>query len=836
MTPALAAVAAALLDGLWKGALLAAAVALLLRLLRERSAGARYAAWWATLLAVALLPVLSLSRAAMEPSPAAAAAPAPAWTDAPLPASAAAPVAAAGDAAPARDAAPIVPAADPEAPRAMDAGPGFATAPVRIPGPRIAAGAVVLLGIGVLAWLVRWGAGVRGVRRLKRWAAPLPGEVEAALAPLAARAGLRRPVRFGSTHEVATPVAAGFLRPMVLVPARLLDELPRQDLAGVVLHELVHLRRRDDWAILAQRLVEALCWWHPAARWIGRRLDLEREIACDAAVARLTGDGRGYAGSLVRLARLARPAPAVLAPGAAGAPSQLATRVAALLAGDGRTSRARALALAAAAGAVLVPLASTAPVVAIAAPEAAAASADAAGRDLAELRGAAGVARGAVGARLDSVLTRYADYGFSGVVLVARGDRVLLEKGYGLADRERGIPMTAGTRFSAAGMTKLLTAAAVLRLERDGRLSAGDPASAHLGAFPGEKAGVTLHHLLVHEGGLARFGADVQRERRDDFVRAMKDAPLESRPGTAVRYSDPGYSLLGAVVERVAGEPFERYVERAFLRPAGMASTGWEPGVADGDPRVAREYAGQPDALTPVGRRPWVWGRRGSLGLVSTVGDLFRFHRALLAGAALPPSARDRMLSVHRAEGEGGEGYGWSKGISPGGRVHWRRIAGTPGMEGELLWFPAHDLTLVIYTNSRVGWRYAAWRAAEEIATGGAAPALPPAAARAAEVERYAGTYLLPDGRRLTVAARGRGLSIGAFDPALPRRSPWIGEDGRPLALPVRAVVVGGFAAVHPALGEFATLRFETDARGAVRGLHVRSPEGEAFARRSPPT
>ncbi|HYJ80664.1 MAG TPA: serine hydrolase [Longimicrobiaceae bacterium] len=835
--------AAALLDGVWKGLLLAAVVALLLRLTRERAASARYAVWWVALLAAALLPALSLLPAP-QPEPAEAA---PAWagaggveaaSPAVIPAT---PTASGPSAAPqAGLSAAVSPSADAQSATTRSAGSRRAIALPAVPSLRIdatpaAAGVVLLLLVATLAWLLRFALGIRGVRRLKRNATPLAGYLAADVARCLARAELRREVRFGVTRELATPVAAGFLRPMVLIPESLLVELSREDVAGIVLHELGHLRRRDDWAILAQRLLEAVFCWHPAVRWIGRRLDLEREIACDAWVARVTGDGRRYAGSLVRLARLAVPAPAVPAPGAASSRGQLASRVAALLSGDGRPgSHARRVALVALVAATPLLLARLGPVVAAAAP---AEEGGAQGRTQpAELRTAAGVTRGELGARLDAVLARYAGYGFSGVVLVARGDRVLLEKGYGLADVRRGIPMTADTRFRAAGMTKLLTAAAVLRLEEEGRLRVQDRVGDHLGAFPGAKRDATLHHLLLHSAGLARFGADVQRADRDAFVQAMRDAPLESVPGEDFRYSDAGYSLLGAVVERAAGEPFERYAERAFLRPAGMRASGWEPQYAAADPRLATEYAGAPDALAPAGVRPYVWGRRGSLGLVSTVGDLFRLHRALQSGAVVSPAVRDRMLAVHHGTGERGDGYGWTRVATPRGTAQWRRVAGTPGMEGELLWFPEEDLTLVIYTNGRVGWRYAAWRAAEAIALGASIAAPPPAVAAAdgGELRGYAGDYLLPNGRRLTVSMRGGRLAIGASGARLPP-GPWTGEDGRPLALPVRPIAGGAFAAVHPA-GAWATLRFRADARGAVRGLTIDSPEGRAFAPRAPPT
>ena len=122
---------------------------------------------------------------------------------------------------------------------------------------------------------------------------------------LAACGSLRRNVRLASSPEIAAPVAVGPHRPSILLPARLLDALETGDLEQVGVHEAAHLARRDDYALLLQRLLEALFALHPVVRLIARQIDLEREIACDDFVVAATGQPRSYAACLTRMGEFA---------------------------------------------------------------------------------------------------------------------------------------------------------------------------------------------------------------------------------------------------------------------------------------------------------------------------------------------------------------------------------------------------------------------------------------------------------------------------------------------------------------------------------------------------
>jgi beta-lactamase regulating signal transducer with metallopeptidase domain len=192
-------------------------------------------------------------------------------------------------------------------------------------GPLIALGiwlALVLLQAGRLAW------SFRHLRRLKgeaqRPARQLRENVDAWVMACA----VRRPVRLLVSDRLTSPMAVGFRRPAVILPAALLGKLSADDLDHVILHELAHVARRDDWTNLAGRVTAALLGWHPAVSWVLRRIDREREIACDDWVVAATGAPRPYAASLARLFELCWTGDReMLATGMAGRGSQLGDRI-----------------------------------------------------------------------------------------------------------------------------------------------------------------------------------------------------------------------------------------------------------------------------------------------------------------------------------------------------------------------------------------------------------------------------------------------------------------------------------------------------------------------------
>ena len=179
-----------------------------------------------------------------------------------------------------------------------------------------------------LLMLMRLGFGYRKLRGLKTGATPISSEWQARVTNLRELNGVRRQTQLLVSSHIGTPMSLGFLNPAILIPQSLFDTLSASELEHVVLHELGHLRRRDDWTNLAQKLIEAILPIQPAVYWIGHRMSIEREMACDDWVIAAAGAAEPYATSLTRVAELSRWARAdMLAAGATGNRSQLFSRV-----------------------------------------------------------------------------------------------------------------------------------------------------------------------------------------------------------------------------------------------------------------------------------------------------------------------------------------------------------------------------------------------------------------------------------------------------------------------------------------------------------------------------
>jgi len=199
---------------------------------------------------------------------------------------------------------------------------------IRIHSGRILYALEILWALLSLAMLIRLGFGYWMLRGLKAGATPAPAEWQKRLGSLKGINGVRRQVQLLISNHIAAPMSLGFLNPAILIPRALLDTLSDSELEHVVFHELGHLRRRDDWTNLAQKLIEAMLPIQPAVYWIGHRMSVEREMACDDWVIAATGSAERYAASLTKVAELSQWAHAgILAAGATGNRSQLFSRV-----------------------------------------------------------------------------------------------------------------------------------------------------------------------------------------------------------------------------------------------------------------------------------------------------------------------------------------------------------------------------------------------------------------------------------------------------------------------------------------------------------------------------
>ena len=349
---------------------------------------------------------------------------------------------------------------------------------------------------------------------------------------------------------------------------------------------------------------------------------------------------------------------------------------------------------------------------------------------------------GALGAHLDTQLSRFADYGFWGTVLVVRDGQVVLLKGYGFADAERGIRNTPTTRFELNSMTKMFTGVAILQLAAAGQLQVTDPVERFLGAFPAGKQGATIDQLASHTSGLIVAGTSLAEDTRDSFVRDVKRTPLESPPGEEYRYSNAGFSLLAAVIEIVSGESYEDYLVRHLFAPAGMSSATFREHVPQDDSHFAHGYVGTPARLEPGPHNPYGWGTRGAGGVWATVGDVYRWLLAVEGDSLLPAPQRRVLHSPPRPPAL--EAYGWHVETPAEGRAVIQKGGGSDDFASHMLYYP-NDRVVIVWAcnNLRQRWRRALNRALPAAIFAGSDSTLPPVVSvPSADLEARAGAYL----------------------------------------------------------------------------------------------
>ncbi len=283
------------------------------------------------------------------------------------------------------------------------------------------------------------------------------------------------------------------------------------------------------------------------------------------------------------------------------------------------------------------------------------------------------VVQGTLGQKVDEQMAQFAEDGFNGVLLVARDGKIVVSKGYGYADLKNKTPFTPETVFDIGSITKQFTAAAILRLEMDGKLSTDDKITKYFDNVPPDKQNITLHHLLTHSSGLwGELPGDFDVAERDETVQRMLKMEVSAPPGESYQYSNGGYSMLGAVVEIVSGKPYEQYLREALFLPAGMKHTGYKLADWSQHPIARGVLPYGIDWGTPLDKR-WAddgpyWNLRANGGILSTVGDMYRWHQALMGDDILSAAAKKKLYGRHipaNPEVTSHYGYGWRIATTP---------------------------------------------------------------------------------------------------------------------------------------------------------------------------
>lgn len=293
-----------------------------------------------------------------------------------------------------------------------------------------------------------------------------------------------------------------------------------------------------------------------------------------------------------------------------------------------------------------------------------------------------------------------------GTALVAKDGKILYKKSFGKANLELDVAMEPDHLFRIGSITKQFTAAAILKLAEEGKLSLSDTITRFVKDYPMQGHAITIEHLLTHTSGIKNYTGlgkfDTQAKRKDfapkELVDFFKNEPLDFPPGTEYRYSNSGYILLGYIIELVSGKTYANYVRETFFAPLGMTHSYYDntspvvPGRVPGYQKRNGHFENSDYLSMTV---PYSAG-----SILSNVDDLLTWYDALMNHKVLTAeSVRKAHTSYKLADGRlTGYGYGWELGNIQGSPAvkHAGRINGFVTYS---LYLPAEKILVAIFSN-----------------------------------------------------------------------------------------------------------------------------------------
>jgi CubicO group peptidase (beta-lactamase class C family) len=297
---------------------------------------------------------------------------------------------------------------------------------------------------------------------------------------------------------------------------------------------------------------------------------------------------------------------------------------------------------------------------------------------------------------------------FSGVAQVSRHGKPIYAQAFGLADRTWNVRNRIDTRFHLASITKMFTAVAVAQLVERGKLSYEDTVASVLPDYPNKEVArdVNIHQLLSHTSGLIGARALAEKGPRPlnaktiaEWLPLFVDEPLRFRPGQRFEYSNAGYMLLGAIIEKASGQSYHDYVRDRVFQPAGMTDTDFYELDMD-PPNLADGFMDGPGGSRRNNVR--VLGVKGGpdTGAYSTAADMVRFHQALSGHKLLKESSLARLWTGVTEDSDSHREYGYGATIE--GHNHQQIVShsgGAPGVTNMFEMYPGSGYTVAILTN-----------------------------------------------------------------------------------------------------------------------------------------
>lgn len=303
--------------------------------------------------------------------------------------------------------------------------------------------------------------------------------------------------------------------------------------------------------------------------------------------------------------------------------------------------------------------------------------------------------------KIDELLTAYSSQNkLNGAVLVAQKGKVIYQKGFGYRNAEEKIPNDANSIFQIGSITKQITAAVIMQLQQEGKLSVQDKLSKYFSGFAnGDK--ITIENLLTHTSGIYNYTNDTvimkgdvtKHYTQEEMMTLFKTYPSDFEPGTKWNYSNSAYSILGYIIAKVEGRSYEKVVRERIFQPLGMANSGFD--FTDlSSPNKTKGYFSLNPTPVPA---PIVDSTIAySAGAIyTTVGDLYKWDRSIYTDKILKPASWKTVFTPFKNK----YGYGW--GIdSIYGRLSTAHGGGIHGYSSFIVRFPQDEAVVIAFDNS----------------------------------------------------------------------------------------------------------------------------------------
>ena len=306
------------------------------------------------------------------------------------------------------------------------------------------------------------------------------------------------------------------------------------------------------------------------------------------------------------------------------------------------------------------------------------------------------------------VLNQYFDFiehsGFSGQVLVAEKDKIIATRSFGHANRETQYPVSSTTAFNIASITKHFTAVAILWLEQNNKLKTSDTLGKFWDTLNVEKRAISIHQLLTHTSGLPRqvvpTGSVIAK---NELVKRIFDAKLVDKPGNRFQYSNAGFTILAAIVEKTSGIPYEEFIRQKFIMPYKLTHTYF-----NGDDlfkinhSIAIGYNEWSEVNNPANQVK-SWATTGASDVLTTAEDLFKWFTLVRTGKVLNETETKKLFTSHVSTDEEEEhGYGWFITKSSDGKKQIYHDGDISGFHSEFNYYPESERVIYAIGNQEL--------------------------------------------------------------------------------------------------------------------------------------